>query len=142
MSSVDKDINTEKWRVWVDSMTDQKYVDIISRSGQLNRRLIAKGCGFSKTTLRDNPDICPELKQLEDDLRDRNVLPQLTEKGEKELLKPKDIQKESTKAAREQSRVPDLEQQIIELKAENAALRGKFGRFSELSDTFADLGEL
>ena len=43
------------------------------------------------------------------------------------------------KAAREQSRVPELEQRILELEAENKALKGKLGRFSELSDVFMDM---
>ena len=70
------------------------------------------------------------------------MLPRLTEEGEKDLKKPKSLQKESMKTARQESRVPGLEQQIVELKAEISALTGKFGRFSELHDTFTDLGDL
>jgi hypothetical protein len=131
-----------KWNTWVDSMTDQDYVLITESTGKLNRRKIREGCGFSKSVLGSNPVIAPALIDLEIELRGRGVLPELTEQGEKESSGRQPIQKESKKTAREQSRVPYLEQQVIELKSENDALKGKLGRFSELNDVYNDLDEL
>lgn len=141
MSEADKNEAISKWNSWRNSMNDQAYIDIVY-AGQLNRTKVAEGCGFTKKSLTKNPNIRDELKKLEDELRARNVLPRLTEEGEKDLKKPKSLQKESMKTARQESRVPGLEQQIVELKAEISALTGKFGRFSELHDTFTDLGDL
>jgi predicted transcriptional regulator len=135
MSVADKEESIAKWNKWKNSMTDQAYVDIIY-GGKLNRTKVAQGCGLTPKTVRG------KLRELEDELRARNVLPRLTEKGDKELKEPKSLQKEAMKTARQESRVPALEQQIIELKAEISALTGKYGRFSELHDTFTDLGDL
>jgi predicted transcriptional regulator len=135
MSAADKEKATAMWNKWKDSMTDQAYVDMIY-GGLLNRTKVAQGCGLTVKTVKKR------LEGLEDELRARNVLPRLTEEGEKELKEPKSLKKELMKTARQESRVPGLEQQIVELKAEIAALTGKYGRFSELHDTFTDLGDL
>ncbi|WP_375277316.1 VPA1267 family protein [Pseudoalteromonas marina] len=126
---------------WRTKQSRQDFVDYV-RGGQLNRSQVAEACGFGRSAWGANENLMGDLLELENELREVGVFGVLTDLGKKELKGPKNIQKESMKAARQESRVPDLEQQITELKAENAALKGKFGRFSELSDTFADLGEL
>ena len=141
MSSIGKNQNIQKWNDWKGNMTDQQYVQMV-HDNKLSRKVIAEACGFSKSALRQNPTIAKELAELENDLRNRLILPPFTPKGEDESRTPKAIQKESIKAAREQSRVPELEQRILELEAENKALKGKLGRFSELSDVFMDMEEL
>jgi hypothetical protein len=130
-----------KFEAWKNSMSDQDYVQIV-RGDILNRTIIAKECDFSKSSLGSNPKIKPSLKELEDDLRERGILPPLTAKGKAEQTKPKSLDRESIKSAREQSRVPILEQEVVELKAENAALKGQLGRFSELSDVYQDMAEM
>jgi len=79
--------------------------------------------------------------EFETKLRERGILSKLTEEGKAVQKKPT-LNKQSIKASRQESRVPYLEQEVIELKAENAALRGKLGRFSELNDVYNDLDEL
>lgn len=145
MAETSGEKSVRKWNAWVERMTDQDYVLIAESTGLLNRRKIAKGCGFSKSVLGSNPIIAPALIDLEIELRGRGVLLELAEEEEeeeKESSGRQAIQKESKKTAREQSRVPYLEQQLIELKAENNALKGKLGRFSELNDVYNDLDEL
>jgi hypothetical protein len=137
MSSAGKEGSIKKWNAWVGQMTDQKFVEMVHR-GQLNRKLIAEGCGFDSSILRSNPTVKNNLEGLEIDLRARNILPQLTEKGEKESKGPTDVQVESAKAAREQSRVPGLEQKIVELKAEIASMKSNSERHSELVETHAE----
>jgi hypothetical protein len=137
MSSAGKEASINKWDAWVVQMNDQKLVEMVYR-GQLNRKLVAEGCGFDTSILRSNPTIKDSLKDLEIDLRARNVLPQLTNKGKKESEGPIDVKVESAKAAREQSRVPGLEQKIVELKAEIAAMKSSSERHSELVEVHAE----
>ncbi|UUO22052.1 hypothetical protein FGD67_01690 [Colwellia sp. M166] len=141
MSSVSGDNSVKLFETWRDSMSDQDYVDIIFR-GKLNRKNIAEQCGFAKSVLGSNQTIKDDLKKLEDGLRERLVLPALTTKGEKEERAPKTLQRESLKAAREQSRVPDLEQRIVELEAENKVLRANKGRLSEFAEVYEELSKL
>ena len=142
MAETSGEKSIRKWTAWVARMTDQDYALIITSQGNLDRKKIAKGCGFSKSVLGSNPRIAPLLEELETKLRERGVLPELTneiEEGESEPLK---IGKESLISPLEQSKVTDLEKLCTELKAENDVLKSKLGRFSEIIDVYADLDEL
>jgi hypothetical protein len=132
----------DKWKSWANSMTDQDFVLMTTSSGKLNRRTIAEGCGFSKSVLGSNGTIKKYLNDLENELRQRAILPQLTKKGEEESSGQNKINKESLNTSRKESRVPYLEQRILELEAENNAIKGRLGRFSEIIDVYSDLGEL
>jgi len=131
---------------WAASMTDQDYVSIIE-GGQLSRRKMAEQClelypetNFDRQAFTKNPKLIPLLDDLESGLRDRGILPELTEKGKSEQEKPM-LDRKSIKAAQEQSRVPFLEQRIIELESELEATKGQLGRFSELSESMQELQE-
>lgn len=54
--------------------------NVVTR-GVFSRTEIAAECGFAKSALVQNPRIRKALKDLEDSLRDRHVLPSLTEPG-------------------------------------------------------------
>mgnify|MGYP000128153228 CR=1 FL=1 len=135
-----KEKNTQKYVIWQADVTDEELVSMI-RGKQLDRTAVGEQCGIDRTQLTKNPDIIPLFIQFENDLRTRGILPKLTDQGKAEQKKPT-LDKNSINAAKQESRVPYLEQQVIELKAENAALKGKLGRFSELNDVYNDLGEL
>jgi len=135
-----KEANTKKYVIWETNVTDEELVSII-RGKQLNRVKVGEQIGIDRTQLTKNPDIAPLFEKFENKLRKRGILPELTEQGKVEQKKPT-LDKNAINAAKQESRVPYLEQQVIELKAENAALKGKLGRFSELNDVYNDLGEL
>ena len=118
MSSASGDNSVKLFETWRDSMSDQDYVDIIFR-GKLNRKSIAEQCGFAKSVLGSNQTIKDDLKKA-----------------------PKTLQREALKAAREQSRIPGLEQRIVELEAEIEALRSEKGRLSEFAEVYEELSKL
>jgi hypothetical protein len=131
---------------WAASMTVQDYVSIIE-GGQLSRRKMAEQClelypetNFDRQAFTKNKNIIDLLEDLEKGLRADGVLPELTEEGRSEQKKPM-LDRKSIKAAQEQSRVPFLEQRIIELESELEATKGQLGRFSELSETMQELSE-
>jgi hypothetical protein len=134
------------FKEWAASMTEQDYVSIIE-GGQLNRVKMAEQClelypetNFDRQAFTKNKNIKNLLKDLEDGLRASGILPELTDEGEIEQKKPT-LNRKSIKAAQEQSRVPFLEQRIIELECELEATKGQLGRFSELSETMQELSE-
>lgn len=135
-----KEANAKLYAIWEANVTDEELVSMI-RGKQLDRTAVGEQCGIDRTQLTKNTDIAPLFKKFEAKLRERGILPKLTEEGKTDQKKPT-LDKNSIKASRQESRVPYLEQQVIELKAENAALRGKLGRFSELNDVYNDLDEL
>ena len=135
-----KEANAKLYAIWEASVTDDELVGMI-RGKQLDRTAVGEQCGIDRTQLTKNTDIAPLFKKFEAKLRERGILPKLTEQGKTDQKKPT-LDKNSIKASRQESRVPYLEQQVTELKAENAALRGKLGRFSELNDVYNDLDEL
>lgn len=70
--------NLSVFQSWVATQTDDDFKQIIFR-GQLNRGEVAKAIGIGKSALRQNPAIKSALENLEQSLRDRGVLPELTE---------------------------------------------------------------
>jgi len=68
--------NLDDFQSWVATQTDEDFKQIVFR-GQLNRGEIAKAVGIGKSALRQNPAIKKALEKLEQDLRNRGVLPPL-----------------------------------------------------------------
>ena len=134
------DENAKKYILWEAKVSDEELIGMV-RGKQLNKTHVGGQCGIDRSQLTKNPTIEPLYEALEKRLRKGGILPKLTEQGKAEQKKPT-LDKESLKAAQQQSRVPSLEQKIIELKAENEALKGKLGRFSELNDVYNDMAEL
>lgn len=124
--------NLDSFIIWQASMTDEGFSQIVFR-GCLNRGEIAKACGFGKSALNQNPQIKSALQALEDDLRTRNILPQLTEKAEVTKADPKQYDKTASKRIREAKRVAELEQNVLELEA-------RLKRFEELSEVLLEMG--
>ena len=73
------------------------------------------------------------LEQLEIDLRQRGVLPELTEEAKTAATEPKLYDRTVAKRARESKRVAELEQQVLELRA-------RLKRFEELSEVLTEMG--
>lgn len=73
---------------WQATLSDDCFKQIVFR-GALNRGEIAKACNFGKSALQQNLQIKEALAKLEDGLRTRGVLPQLTEKAKSAQVEPK-----------------------------------------------------
>lgn len=124
--------NLSSFIIWQATMTDDGFRQIVFRGG-LNRGEIAKACGFGKSALNQNPQIKSALKTLEDDLRARNVLPQLSEKAKITKAEPKQYDKTASQRIRDAKRVAELEQKVLELEA-------RLKRFEELSEVLLEMG--
>ncbi len=134
----------KKWNEFLKINDAECFVQYVNHNDKahLNRGTFAKALDIAKAALRQNPDLKYFFPKLEEGLRSRGILAKLTEKSAAELGKEKPFDRKGIQKAREENQISTLQQQVIELKAENEALRGKLGRFSELSDTFNELSEM
>ncbi|HAS6344299.1 TPA: hypothetical protein I7243_13345 [Vibrio vulnificus] len=131
--------NVAAFEVWAATQTDDDFTQIIFRA-QLNRGEIAKAIGCGKSALTQNPDLKKSLKALEDQLRDRGVLPPLTESAQKNVNEPKLYDNTTNRKLLDSKRVSSLEAENLELKAKIQELENRLERFGELSETLAELG--
>jgi hypothetical protein len=131
--------NLEAFEVWKATQNDDDLKQIIYR-GQLNRIEVAKGIGCGKSALNQNPALKEALKTLEDKLRDKGVLPPLTDTTKKDADKPKAYDSTANRKLLDSKRVSSLEAENIELKAKIKELESRLERFGELSETLTEMG--
>jgi hypothetical protein len=131
--------NLDAFLEWSATQKDDDYKQIGFR-GQLSRTEVAKAVGCGKSALNQNPDIRKHLKKLEDNLRDKGVLPPLTDTAKKEVDKPKQYDNTVNRKALDSKCSSSLEAENIELKAKIKELEGKLTRFGELSETLSEMG--
>lgn len=131
--------NLSAFQSWVATQTDDDFKQIVFR-GQLNRGEVAKAIGIGKSALRQNPAIKSALENLEQSLRDRGVLPELTETAWAQRSEPKRYDPSVNQRAMETRRLSVLEQENIELKARVATLEAKLKRYGELSEVLTEFG--
>lgn len=133
--------NFKAFTAWVSSKTDAEYREMASR-GVLARKEIATECGFAKSALSQNPRIKQALKELEDSLRERGVLPKAIEPVSADPTELSLRSPDGLRAAREAERLKRLEQENASLKAEVAELKRQLGRYAVLQDALAETGRL
>lgn len=122
--------NLKTFQAWVLSKTDADFRSMVSR-GVLSRKEIAIECGFAKSALDQNPRIKVALKDLEDGLRSRNVLPPL---APPDPDVPLVREQRGTRASNEAERLRRLEQENAALRAEVAALKQALERHTVLQE--------
>jgi hypothetical protein len=128
-----------KWNDWQKNLSDEDYKQI-EKNGILFRDTIIKRSGISRSALTQNADIRLALGKLEDGLRERSVLPEHTEKGGTYTSKSKT--KDLPIGAISAKEAAKLHQRILELESENRALKGDYGRFSEVAAVYRRLGNM
>jgi len=133
--------NVKIFATWVASKTDDDYRAMASR-GVLSRREIATECGFAKSALDQNPRIKASLRELEDALRNRGVLPPAVEKPADEPSKPLMREPGKLRGALDSERLRRLETDNASLKAEVAELKRSLEKHTILSEALALTGRV
>ncbi|CAM3172588.1 VPA1267 family protein [Moritella viscosa] len=131
--------NLEAFEVWKATQTDDDFKQIVFK-GQLNRIEVAKSIGCGKSALNQNPALKKALKTLEEELRDKGVIPPLTESAKKNADNPKAYDSTTNRKLLDSKRVSSLEVENIELKAKVKELEKRLERFGELSETLSEMG--
>lgn len=128
---------------WVKGMTDQDWAAIV-HGGQIRRTEIMKHAKCGRPAITQNKPLAKKIRELEDKLRDKGLLPPLSSQGEDELdpdnTKPFD--QNATKRIRQGEHLSYLEAENQRLKAENHWLKQELSRYEEISDTLYELGNL
>lgn len=133
--------NAAVFAAWVASKNDDDFRAMVSR-GVLSRTEVAKECGFAKSALDQNPRIKAALRDLEDGLRLRGVLPPATERDPEVPSTPLTREAGRLRGAEDAERLRRLEQENAALKAEVAELKRAVEKFSVLRDALAHTGRL
>lgn len=133
--------NIRKFAVWVASKTDDDFRALVLR-GVLSREDIAKECGFGKSALSQNPTVKKTLKELEDDLRKRGVLPPLAREALEGVTDAPPRKAEGVAAARDAERLKRLEQENASLRAELAEVKRALSRYAVLQEALAETGRI
>lgn len=139
-------IYLERFREWIKSMSDDDFRQIVySPKGILNRQQIKKLAGLSDQAIKKNENVKAELQDLENRLRERNVLPPLSEAGKESLSAPKLYDVSSKRNALDHGRLGKLEAenqnlkvQLEKLQRENVRLKAQIASSRETVDAVND----
>lgn len=135
------EVNVLLFEAWVASKTDDDFRAMVSR-GVLSRTDMAKECGFAKSALDQNPRIKGALRDLENGLRLRGVLPPAVERDPETPSTLLVREPGRLRAAEDAERLRRLEQENAALKAEVAELKRTVEKFSVLREALALTGRL
>jgi len=146
MSKEQGQIYLERFTAWSASMSDDDFRQIVYvPKGILNRQEIKKLAGLSDQAIKKNAKVKAALKDLEDGLRDRGILPPQTESGKKVQAGSKLYDKtakqssiDSQRVAQLESKNHDLQVRIEKLEQENEALRAKLASSRETVEAIND----
>lgn len=133
--------NVKTFLTWAASKTDDDFRELVGR-GVLSRKEIAVECGFAKSALDQNPRIKASLRELEDALRERGVLPPVVEKSPDEDAKPLVRETGKLRGALDAERVRRLETDNASLRAEVTELKRVLEKHAILSEALALTGRL
>lgn len=133
--------NVQTFAAWVASKTDDDFRALANR-GVLSRTEIAKECGFGKPALNQNPRIKAALRDLEDGLRERGVLPPVLERYPEATPAPLMREPGGQRAAQDAERLRRLEQENAALKAEVAELKRAVEKYAVLREALAQTGRI
>ena len=133
--------NLQRFTAWIESKTDEDYRALASR-GVLSRKEIARECGFAKSALDQNPRIKVALRELEEALRSKGVLPLAVSKSTADVDEPRRREAGTRRAILDAERLRRLEQENASLKAENSELKSLLGKHAILREALAASGRL
>ena len=125
---------------WSASKTEADFREVVLR-GQLNRKEIARECGFAKSVLLQNPRVRDSLKSLEADLRERGILPPLAAiEGAAPVAAI--TESNNSRAAADKARLKRLEVENAALRAELMELRDQLERYRVMDNVLSNTGRL
>ncbi|SDR87872.1 VPA1267 family protein [Pseudomonas oryzae] len=131
--------NHAAFLAWASVKSDDDFREYVHRA-KLKRAEIAAECGFGKSALVQNPAIKSALKELEDGLRKRGILP-LDNDTARDAAPP--VRDKDAKQRRQDSqRLNALEQENAALRTELAKAKAMLDRYRLLSSFMEETGRL
>lgn len=135
------EVNFAVFVAWVASKNDDDFRAMAYR-GVLSRKEVAKECAFAKSALDQNPRIEAALRELEDGLRLRGILPAAVERDPAVPQALMTREPGHKRAAYDAERLRRLEQENAGLKAEVAELKRTVEKYAVLREALAQTGRL
>lgn len=140
----DPRVNIDKFRAWKATMDDNAVIEYVYR-GSLNKRKVARDADIGYSAVKPengNPELLAEIDEYQSQLRERGVLPSLTDKGKKVESGESSVFRDTAnrKAANAQRRSSALEEENIALQAKVKQLESELMRFKEMSEVLSELG--
>ena len=130
--------NVSQFKAWIQEREVCKDWGSYVRGVKLNRTEIAKECLFAMSVLRQNPEVKNILSQLENNLRQRNILPIEVMKKSTQELPEHDTQRLKNKM--DTSRLNRLEQENTALQAEVKHLKSILERYKLMDEILSESG--
>lgn len=131
----------QRFTAWMASKTDDDFRNMVMR-GMLSRVEIAKECSFGKSVLSQNSEVRKALADLEASLRERRILPPVSNSQDGDAAPHHARQVNPAHLARDAERLSRSEQDRASLRAENAELKRQLARFTVLQEVLAETGRL
>ena len=131
------DQNLTTFLSWVASKTDADFREMVLR-GQLNRKEIARECGFAKSVLLQYPRVKDALRTLEAELRERDILPPVADPA----APAPNTDAPNPRVAADKARLKRLEAENAALRAEVMELRGQLDRYRLMDNVLSSTGRL
>ncbi len=135
------ELNAHAFAAWIVSKTDDDFRAMTNR-GLLSRTEVALECGFAKSALDQNPRIKAALRDLEDGLRSRGILPAAFDRNTDAVGDPVMREPGRLRAALDVERLRRLEQENAALKAEVSELKRYLEKYDVLQSALASTGRL
>jgi hypothetical protein len=132
--------NVQTFATWVAGKSDDDFRSL-AHLGVLSRTEVAKECGFGRSALEQNPRIKAALRELEDALRERGVLPPEAEKTAEDAAPPM-REPGKLRGALDAERLRRLEIENASLKAEVAELKRSLEKHAILREALSLTGRL
>jgi hypothetical protein len=133
--------NVNSFLAWAASKTDDDFRAMASR-GVLSRKEIAIECGFAKSVLDQNPRVKSALRELEDNLRFKGVLPPTSAKTPEEESQPLTREPGKLRSSQDAERMRRLEIENASLKAEVSEMKRLVEKYSTLKEALLLTGRL
>ena len=134
-----KEFYANAFEAWTETQSDDDFMQIIYR-GQLSRKEMAKAIGSQTSVFRQNPVVKQSLQKLEDELRERGVLPPVVQSAKTNKDEPKEYSNKATTDILNIKRLAELEAENVELRAKVEELEKKLENYGELSETISEMG--
>ncbi|HCG5131728.1 TPA: hypothetical protein NJY85_004567 [Vibrio parahaemolyticus] len=143
LSSGDK--NASKFEAWLSSKipldtngckiyNSKTWLPLVNaKTHNLARAELSAQSGVGLSALRQNPKIKALLEELETALREKNILPALTESGKVAQDSPRKYDQGASQRHVDTNRLRELEE-------ENQRLRAELKRFEELKEIMSEMG--
>lgn len=126
---------------WISTKSDADFRQLVIR-GVLSRTEIARECGFAKSALSQNPRIKEALRMLEDDLRARGVLPEVSNQPGEAGEGMQSHESGHLRTVHDTETLRQLYSEIASQKDEVAKLRQRLVKFEALHEALVLTGRL